>query len=170
MKDFSKAIEECRRRESTRILENASIEHAKELFVNLIDEGRVRKEPIAIVSGDLNQDFYGQLVDGARKALAENTKITLLITNPSFQIDNHPFAQAIHQGGGKVYKATTKTEIPHFIVVGDKRFRVETDHAQAKAKACFNNSVVGKILRKLFDNFISSGSVKLISPSYPTTV
>lgn len=162
MDDFSRAVVDCRKKEDERILENASIDHAKELFINLIDEGRVRKEKIAVVSGDLNREFYGQLVEVTRKALAAGTKMALLIVNPKFQIENHPFVQAVLEGGGEVYRAKDKIETPHFIVVGDKRFRVETDHAQTKAKACFNNSIVGKTLRKLFDNLISSKQVERI--------
>jgi sugar-specific transcriptional regulator TrmB len=168
MDSFSKAVEECRKKESTRVLQNASIVHAKELFLNLIDEARAKKENVAIVSGELNREFYSQLAETTQKALSEGIQVSLLVTNPDVRLDQHPFAQTILRAGGEVYEATEKLAAPHFIVVGDKRFRVETDHDQTKAIACFNNSVVGHALRELFDTLVKSSHVShLAKPPIP---
>jgi hypothetical protein len=151
MDSFTKVLVECRKKESTRMLHNASIEHAKVLFENLIDMGRELKEPIRIVSGKLNTEFYGQLTDKAEQALKENTPIELVVVDPDINLDDNPFANIIRESGGHVYQTTEKIEYPHFILVGEKRFRLETDHAQTKAVACFNNIEVGTFLHKMFN-------------------
>jgi len=163
MNGFSKAVKECREKESPRVLENASIEHAKELFVNLIEEGQSKKEDIAIVSGNLNREFYSQLVPVAKEALKTGINISLLIADPSVDTEGHPFVNVLLDGGGSVYKARTSLiDTSHFIVVGEKRFRLETDHAQTKALACFNNAEVGKVLNKAFVTLIKSDNVTRI--------
>lgn len=167
MDSFSTAVKECRKKESSRVLENASIEHAKELFLNLIEEGQVKKENISIVSGNLNTEFYSQLIDVTQKAMKEGVKVSLLVTNPDVKVENHPFANAIIEGGGNVCRAKKQIDAPHFIVVGDKRFRFETDHNQTKAIACFNNKEVGKVLNKLFEKITSTDLIDRITKVVP---
>lgn len=41
--DFYHLVAKCRRKQSSQMIYNASIEHTKELFLNLIDEGRKRQ-------------------------------------------------------------------------------------------------------------------------------
>jgi len=44
----------------------------------------------------------------------------------------------------------------HFILVGDKRFRAETDHDQAKAIASFNRESIGETLSEIFTQIKSN--------------
>lgn len=160
LSEFSKIVADCRKKESTKIIHNASYEHARELFINLIDEARVRKEDVLITSGNLNPDFYGVLIDDTKEAIKGGVKVKLAVLNPSADIKNNPFANMVLKEGGVVYKAKGEMKYPHFILVGDKRFRLELDHEQTKAIACFNNPGIGKFLKDNFEAIASSNLVE----------
>lgn len=158
--EFSKIIADCRKKESTKIIHNASYEHARELFINLIGEARVRKEDVIVASGNLNPDFYGELVDITKEAIKGGVQVRVAILNPTTDVKDNPFSAMILKEGGVVYKAKNEIRIPHFILVGDKRFRLEVDHEQSKAIACFNNRGIGEFLKNVFEKIVSSNLVE----------
>lgn len=152
MDDFARVVAQCRADQSPRILNNASIEHAKVLFENLIKEGINRKEEIRLISGNLNEEFYNKLLYLADELIEQNINVQIIIAYPDTDIKNNQFANKINSVDKRcVYKAKQKINVPHFILVGDKRFRIETDHEETKAIACFNNEVVGKSLKTIFE-------------------
>jgi|WetSurSiteA1Bulk_404760.scaffolds.fasta_scaffold67350_2 hypothetical protein len=154
--EFSKMVSDCRKKESTQIIHNASYEHAKILFNNLIQEAGEKNEDITIVSGELFLDFYESLIPDTEKALQKGIKISLAVCNIPENFDTHPFVSLLKKYNMSIYKPVEGcVSLPHFIVVGTKRFRLEIDHKQTKAIACFNNEQIGKILKTIFDQCIS---------------
>lgn len=159
LSEFAKVVAESRKKESPRMIYNASIDHAKLLFTELIQDAIERKEDIRIVSGELNPTFYGALTDDATRALDKKITIKLIVLNPDIDLTKNPFVSILLNKGGEVYKAKSKLDMPHYILVGDKRFRLELDHKQAKAVASFNNEGIGKTLKNNFDNIVFSKEV-----------
>ncbi|MBU4319518.1 MAG: hypothetical protein Q8N12_05890 [Thermodesulfovibrionales bacterium] len=67
--DFYHLVAKCRRKQSSQMIYNTSCEHSKILFASLIQEAGKRKEDIRIVSGSLNDDFYGSLVSPVKDCI-----------------------------------------------------------------------------------------------------
>lgn len=165
LSDFAKLIKECREKKSDRLIYNASFEHAKELFRALLEEAKIFKLPVKITSGALRLDFYLSLVDDAQKVIDSGAKIELAVLSPESEVNlkNHPFVELLLKNNCIVRQVTAKKKGMHFILVGDKRFRFETDHEQTKAVACFNNPTIGKILDAEFSKIIGLDSMRPVS-------
>ena len=157
--EFTKLVERCRKNQDSRLIENAAWSHAQTLFVNLIQAAfeRSRVEPIRIVTGSLNKDFYAsdKIIDAIATYLSkEGANIEVVVLNSDADLTDHPFVEAVKNSGkGSVIVADANAplqQVPHFIVVGDRRFRLETDHGQTKAIACFNNKEIGAYLINLY--------------------
>ena len=58
---------------------------------------------------------------------------------------------------GRVIRATGIPELTehtaHFVLVGDRRYRIETDDGRKDAIACFNNQTVGQVLENAFNAY-----------------
>lgn len=140
------------------MIQNAAREHAFILFKELIgsatDDNRV--ESIRIVSGHLDTDFYGALVSDIEAYLEKSgASISVVVLDSSVDLSEHPFVKIIdgYQNGEVLQVPTGQdwSKHPHFIIVGNSRFRFETDHAQTKAAASFNGPAIGRTLVELFD-------------------
>lgn len=153
--EFLKLVSECRKKQSSLMIHNASYEHAKILFINLLQEASVRKEDVIITSGKLYLDFYNSLIDETEKILKNGVKIRLAVINPEPDLEQHPFVSLLRKYNATIYTATASCSLPHFILIGDKRFRLETDHEQTKAVASFNNQQIVSVLKSIFEESIS---------------
>lgn len=158
--EFLKLVDECRRKQSSQMIHNASYEHAKVLFANLIQEAGDLKEDVIIVSGELHQDFYGSLTEETECALKKGVRVRLAVLSPGADMEQHPFVDLLRRYNATIYTPSNSLSIPHFILVGDKRFRLETDHKQTKAVASFNNQQAGAVLKDIFENCISKNLLK----------
>lgn len=154
--EFTKLVEQCRKHESTQLIENAAWEHALTLFRNLIQIATDKGEPIRIISGNLHKKFYSELVQPIHDYLqSEKANLEVIVLNVN---DNeqavHPFIEEVDKSERAnlitVNEENGSFSSPHFIVVGDKRFRLETDHEQTKAIASFNNPEIAEFLDTLF--------------------
>lgn len=163
--EFSKLVEECRKNKSSTIIHNASYERAKELFINLFEMAIERKEEVKIVSGDLHADFYESLCEVAKKTMDSGAKIKLVVLNPEIDLSKHPFSKLILEKNNEVFQAIQPVEYLHFILVNNKRFRLELDHKKTKAIASFNNLDIGDVLNALFNKIINLENIKKL-PSY----
>lgn len=156
--EFSKLVKYCRESLSNKLIYNASIEHAKELVKNLIEVAGERKEDIRIVTGHLHKDFYENLCDTIQDTLKKGVKVQLAVLNPDTNLTGHRFSDLIRDNGGEVFKAKEEIKFPHFVLVHDNRYRLETDHEQTKAVACFNDPRIGNFLKRHFHEIISDGN------------
>lgn len=157
--DFVKIVEEARRKKSTRTIYNASVEHAEVLFKNLLAEARENDEDVRIVTGDLREDFYARLTDEIRP-LAK--KVKLIVLNKEINLDNNAFWRIVRDGGGTALRIEAK--MPHFVLVGHNKFRLELDHKQTKAIASFNNPSIGNALESAFDKLSEKALAPLPAP------
>lgn len=151
--DFNELVAYCRRKDRKRLIHNASIEHAEVLFKALFDEAVQSKEDVYIVSGELKEDFYERLKESAKKVFDAGKTIELAVLNEKgkdIDLKKHAFSSFIMEKGGKVYK-TSSFKFPHFIVVGSNKYRLETDHSQGRAIACFDDNSIGSLLKKSFE-------------------
>lgn len=154
MESFISLIEECRKGKKNRIIHNASKDHAFALFSSLIDEARKTKEDVRIISGNLDRDFYAKLADSITTCMDDGVKVSVSVVSHEFDVDANTFAQAVKKHeNGKLFVSPNDLEVegPHFLVVGENKFRLELDHDQAKAIANFNDPKVGKTLVNVFN-------------------
>jgi len=152
--EFAAVVDRCRKKKSSQVIENEAIEHASILFKNLIKIATDEKEEIRIVSGNLREDFYSDFIPNVRTYLSgEAAKIELIVLNTAIDLDLHSFASILEKSQKcKVWQVDPEEfKSPHFILVGDRRYRLETDHDRTKAVACFENELVGGFLKVLFD-------------------
>ncbi len=158
--EFVKLIQECRETKSTRLIYNASIEHARDLFVELFKEAEEIEGSVNIVSGFLTEDFYNQFSDTVKRIIAKGIPVRLAVLDPEVDLKKHAFATSIKDSGGKLFQSDRKIKTPHYILVGDRGFRLETDHDNAKAVASFNNPEIAKMLNVHFHNFTQQAFMK----------
>jgi len=153
--DFEKTVKEYRKTESKLLIFNAKKDHALIIIRELLEEARFREEDVKIVSGKLSNDFYGKLTHLAKKCMNEGRKVDVVVleaSDPETLKDN-TFAEAVHEHQNGEVRIPAKEEdisLPHFVLVGKKRYRQETDHNSAKARATFNGEATGSFLEELF--------------------
>ena len=154
--EYKKIVKKYRKKEKEYVITILSHFHAKVLFDDLLKIAKKKKEQVCIYSGTLNEDFYNQLADSVKSAL-ERTEV-LVAVSKSEDLENNLFAQAVKGSpNGKlktVHESLLGAGWPHFILVGDKRYRIEKDDVTKQAIACFNDPTLGKVLlsakRRLF--------------------
>jgi len=149
---FETLVVECREKNLPITIHNASKRHALTLFKNLFQAAIVNTEPVKIVSGNLDDDFYNDLDEDLKKCLDKDISVEVFALNHR-DLQSNKFAQTLitHKNGTfNQFPIDEKVQSPHFILVGENKYRAETDHVQAKAIASFNNSSVGETLSQLF--------------------
>lgn len=154
--DFESLVLKARMDESEDVIENASVDHAFVLFDNLISVAAEKREPIKIVSGCLFQEFYNKLVEKVQSSMDSGSNVRILVADckeGNKQKTGNKFWEAVdkHKNGEIHLLEEDFYDAPHFIVVGDKRFRIELDDKKRKAFASFNNAVVARSLVNLHD-------------------
>ena len=154
MDTFEKLVKDCADSDSTRIIENASMDHAKVLLRQLLQTANDKKEPVRIVSGRLRKEFYNELVDKARHVLNETTISVVVLSDE--QLQNNRFYDLVkhHSNGQVTLLSQDPNRWTHFIVVGDRRYRVEVDDGKHTAHASFNNEVIPRLLHERFEELL----------------
>ena len=136
-------------------MSNRSIYHARHVLSELLELGLTLKEPVYIVSGALNDYCYNDLA----KFVAQYDKLGLGINvwvtdvDPD-EIDND-FASALRESTNCTLQKCNETDrdMPHFAVLGDTVYRLETEHKNAKAIFSFNDPSLGKRLQEMAESF-----------------
>jgi len=122
----------------------------KELLAAALEE----QKDVKIVSGHLNPDFYSDLTQIAEELLKKQ-KIEVIVLDTNFRIDGNIFAEMVRSSGNDrilVNKNSELTKAPHFILIGEDKYRFETDHKNTKAIASFNDRRFGLFLFDTFEN------------------
>lgn len=159
--DFAEIVRVARETESTRSITNASISHAfilaDELFQYAID----KRLDVRIVSGTLEVDFYDRLVGKAERILEAGNRIEIVVERfDDTNISNHAFYKLVKNHGKGLVVVSPITNTPHFILVGNKAFRLETSHKAKEAVASFNDNALGTILLFMFKNAVGATTQK----------
>lgn len=160
MNVFEKRVKECRKKRLPDILENCSEDHALFLFKELLDEAKEKKEPVKIISGNLKDEFYNKLVREVENLPEEASVRLTVLKNRNFS-ENNFIKTVAGKKNGHVLVAkdgeSLQNDIFHLVLVGDKKFRVETDHDKATALASFNSPNFGEILQSESEPFFVVG-------------
>lgn len=153
MEEFGTLVEKCRKNEDSRLIYNASIDHAKVLFRNLLESSKKKKEAIRLITGNFMDSFYNDLAPRFKECLENGSKVEVIVCNERDFSGSEVANLLKHHQNGSVSKICDgkKHCQPHFILVGDKKFRAETNHEQKKAVASFSRPDMGKFLNIIFD-------------------
>lgn len=153
MKDYLQVVEECRKELLPRRISNASIEHAYVLFDNLLELSLDKNLSVKIVTGCLEQPFYEQLENKIKAILEKGIGIDIISLCTKEKLSHNSIAKIVseHKNGSvKVLKADGEYHQQHFILVGDRSYRIEFSNKNKIAEANFNNELVGEFLQKQF--------------------
>lgn len=152
LSNFEKKVLDCHKNLKEDIIKNSSKEYALVLFKHLLQVAWEQKEDVKIVSGKLEKDFYNKLVEDVTPLL-DSAKIQVsVIVLEKVNLEGNNFANAVRgKGDFRMNETEEKFKIPHFILVGSKRFRIETDHDTARADASFNDDVLGEALLSYYN-------------------
>ena len=155
IKTFEEKVNYCKSNLTNDIINNSAISHASYLFKALLSVASEKKEAVKIVSGSLNNDFYGDLLDSLQECINNKVHIELIVMDGSASMTDSKFCKLINDYEfGDVYQARADLELegPHMLLVGEygQRYRLETDHAQTKAIASFDGDSTGELLIKAY--------------------
>jgi hypothetical protein len=153
MKDYSQIVEECRKGLISRKISNASIEHAYVLFDNLLTLAIESKQQVRIVTGCLEEPFYEKIVDKVKKVMDAGIRVDIIALCNKEALQHKSLAEAVgnHTNGSiKIRTSDEEYNQQHFILVGDKSYRIEFSNKDKIAEANFNNELVGEFLLDRF--------------------
>ena len=149
MDSFERIVQDYAENDSPHVIENASIDHALVLIGRLFETARRHKEEVRIVSGRLLKSFYQNLIDSARKVLDDGVQVSVVVlSNDDSQLNGNGFYDLLnrHKNGRVDVLDRDAESMPHFVVVGERRYRVEVDDKRKKAFAAFNDDTIAPVL------------------------
>jgi hypothetical protein len=155
MKDYSKVVAECRKDLISRKISNASIEHAYVLFENLLTLAIDNKQPVKIVTGCLEEPFYKNIANKIKDVLDSGNRVDIIVLCSKDKIQDKSLAKMVseHKNGSvKILSTEEAYHQQHFILVGDRSYRIEFSDEDKIAEANFNNELVGEFLQYQFDS------------------
>lgn len=148
--EFEKLVEKNYKGRTTERISNGSLEHAKILVKYLFRLAIEEKQDVKIMTGSLQADFYDNFSAEAKNLLNQGNRISVIsLCQPKCG----RFFDAVKENPrGSIAIAGEKMEsIPHFVLVGNSAYRLETDDYRKSAIGVFNNTDVGSFLAEMFD-------------------
>ncbi len=150
MKDFENTVKK-HYPNSNETISNGSLEHAKILAKYLFRYAKEKGQDIRIITGVLDKDFY-ELFSVTIKEILINNKVSI-ISEKQYQKSN--FADEINSSKNGNIRVIAKSDkiksLPHFILVGECAYRLETNDNLKLATASFNRPGVGNFLLDIFN-------------------
>jgi hypothetical protein len=158
---YAERVEAYRKGKSTYILQNNSIEHATIVIRNLLIFAGEHKLPVRLLSGELFPEVYDGLVPEASDAIRQGCDIRVITMCGASDLAHNKFYHAVIAGRSKDAVLTLGEPVEsrqHFMLVGDKAYRVEDDHNTKRAYACFNdeNAIMTAPLGCQFEKILRS--------------
>lgn len=152
MDSFERTVRDYAKNDRPGVIENASVEHALVLIRILFETAIRHKEEVRIVSGRLFKSFYEELVDTARRALDYGVQFSVLVLTSKRQLEGNEFAKLItdHDNGSIAVIEDGDERLPHFVIVGDRRYRIEIDDERKIAVASFNDDTITPMLLEFY--------------------
>ena len=152
MENFEKLVQRCVDNDENHTIFNASLSHAAILFENLLDVADKKKEDVRIFSGCFEKEFYESLKGKVVKLLNSGVKVHLVSDCEKKDLEENEFIKTVSDHkNGTIKNLSEQKGIPHFILVGDSRYRVELDDSLKTARANFNDSSTGNMLLGLYN-------------------
>jgi hypothetical protein len=157
--DFDKLVLRCAGKDQKSLenhtIFNASIDHAVILFKNLLKVAARDSQPVRIFSGCFDPIVYDRLLDDLQKVREANVPIALISECNEENLATNRFVNEVRNYQHSEVRALgDQLGLPHFIVVGDRSYRIETDDALKSARANFNDPSVGATLNTIFNNLV----------------
>lgn len=148
MNDFEKLVKKYYDNNSNEQISNGSMEHAKILVGYLFLYAKEKSKNVKIITGTLEKDFYN-LFTPSIKDILNNNKVSIISENTCVDSD---FKRAIEDSSNGSIIENNKNSLPHFILVGNAAYRLETDDNIKLAIASFNRPNIGKFLLEIFNS------------------
>ena len=149
-KSFEDYVKGCARHENADIIQNASISHAKIIVDQLFESAIRHGENIRMASGRLLPEFYSDIIDKAKKVLSQRIRISVVVLDSTEDDlrDNKLYSVVVNDPHGEVLtsRGSMTGEQVHYVLVGEKRYRVEIDDKTKEAIASFNDPRIGGLL------------------------
>lgn len=157
MDDFTKLVQRCAGKDQKSLenhtIFNASVDHAVVLFKNLLTVAARDSQPVRIFSGCFDPLVYDRLLEDIRKVKQANVDISLVSECAREQLSSNAFVAEVEGcRRSNVRSLGDQLGLPHFIIVGDRSYRIETDDALKSARANFNDPSIGATLNDIFRN------------------
>ena len=158
---FEQFVKKCAENNSSEIIENISTGHALVLARHLFAAAGRDRETVRIVSGRLLKSFYEELKEAAREALdlGARFKVVVLSDDPT-QFRENGFADLVEKHeNGEIHVLNKGAEsMPHFMVVGESRYRIEVDASRKIARAAFNDDIIAPALVRIHNDAWANSS------------
>ena len=165
MKTYIQIVETARKSNSSRILTNAAPSHAKILIQNLLIAARSAEENVKIVTGEFSEEVYdSSIADEMKATLDAGCSFDVIVTDAAEDdLGDSLVYQALktvrdgdHSGRANIrFAGDAFSEISHFVLVGENKYRLEPDPTEISAIASFNDSDTGQLIDGLFDQAVS---------------
>jgi hypothetical protein len=164
--NFERAVDTAFSVDSSDILQNGSLAHARYLIASLVKKASVARSDVKISSGSLNEFVFGsdEIIEAARAVLANGNRIDVVCEKTPDNGQENKFLQLLKEHeelcSAMQRDENIKTEGAwrHFTLVGEKAFRIEISHKTAEAFGCFNNIAFADRLKNLFVKQVQSSA------------
>lgn len=153
MKTYEEIVEEARKSNSSRVITNNAPSHAKILIKSLLTSARKNSENVKIISGAFYKGVYDDdVANDFEETLKDGVIFDVIISDADENdLAENPVYNVLKKNGARVRLAKGVFEhIPHFVLVGSSRYRLEADPSKISAIASFNDSDTGEAIDGLF--------------------
>lgn len=155
-KNFELAVDKASKNNSSDVIRNSSPRHASYLMAKLIEKASETNVKVRVVSGRLFSDVFDE-----HHLMTQATSFVKSGGSISVRVEQEPdprsqFVDLLRSHENCSIEVMPNAEqapaTPHFMLVGDNAFRLETNHESSSAFGCFNNKNVGKTLLSIFEH------------------
>ncbi len=164
--EFEQLVTRCRKADSPRLIGNDSFRHASILVKELIISAHMknRKEPIRLLVGCLQNDFYTPLAPYIKEAMEDGCPVSVIVLDTlNEELLNNEFYSAVdaHEMGEVLLLIGDPNGMRHSIVIGKRAYRLESDDVTKKAKASFNSQIMASSLVDRHDGLLKKFNIPL---------
>ena len=159
--EYRDIVRECANRDLPIELPNRHIDHASILFNAAL---QYSSRYMDILTGGLPELFVDKIKAELNAALERGVQVRIIIIKPSAAnggLSNHANLE-IYEVPSDIRERVAQG-VPHFYVSDDRRYRMEEMHSldrdfsanpEIRARASFNQPIVGKSLRETFNGLV----------------
>ncbi len=132
---------------------NNSFNNAVSLSNELLILAGDKQEDVRIVTGSLPDVFYDQLVPGLHYCMVKGSKIEVLVLDANAITIRSSFRRALERYKFDVIQSEMPLpkNLPHFMLVSDRRYRLRSDGSKQGAIGNFNDKKLGRKLLALYE-------------------
>lgn len=157
--EFTKLVERCAKNLENQVIYNASADHALVLFQKLLEVSERMGEAVKIFSGRFEAGIYDKLIPVINRVLIKNS-VRLISECPATELAGNIFVDTVRNNINGTVKSLPphNNKFPHFILIGNLRYRFETDNGTKSATANFNDPLTGSLIDKQFNSLWASAT------------